>query len=84
VPQSITKLFRTLAGEGGLRPHQLRHFSVTQLLAAGVPEVGVIGRHGHASASNMKPCRHYIRAKDQMSTQAMRDVLDDGASRRKN
>ena len=75
-PQSITKMFRTLAGDGGLRPHQLRHFSVTQLLAAGVPEVEVMGRHGHASASSMKPYRHYIRARDRMSTQAMRDVLD--------
>jgi integrase len=70
-PQSITKMYRTLAGDGGLRPHQLRHFSVTQLLAAGVPEVEVMGRHGHASASSMKPCRHYIRAKDQMSTTAI-------------
>lgn len=77
-PQSITKMLRTLAGEGGLRPHQLRHFSVTQLLAAGVPEVEVMGRHGHASASSMKPYRHYIRAKDRMSTEAMRDVLDAG------
>ena len=75
-PQSITKMFRTLAGDGGLRPHQLRHFSVTQLLAAGVPEVEVMGRHGHASASSMKPYRHYIRARDQMSTQAIGDVLD--------
>jgi len=24
----------------------------------------------------MKPYRHYIRAKDRMSTEAMRDVLD--------
>ena len=79
-PQSITKMFRTLAGEGGLRPHQLRHFSVTQLLAAGVPEVEVMGRHGHASASSMKPYRHYIRAKDRMSTEAMRDVLDGGSN----
>jgi integrase len=53
--QSITKTFRTLAGEGGLRPHQLRHFSVTQLLAAGVPEVEVMGRHSDASPSSMKP-----------------------------
>jgi integrase len=58
-PQSITKMYRSIAGEGGLRPHQLRHFSVTQLLAAGVPEVEVMGRHGHASASSMKPYRHY-------------------------
>ena len=50
-PQSITKMFRTLAGDGGLQPHQLRHFSVTQLLAAGSPEVEVMGRDGHASAS---------------------------------
>ncbi len=71
-------MFRTLAGDGGLRPHQLRHFSVTQLLAAGVPEAEVMGRHGHASASSMKPYRHYIRARDRMSTQAMRDVLDGG------
>ena len=74
-PQSITKMYRTIAGEGGLRPHQLRHFSVTQLLAAGVPEVEVMGRHGHASASSMKPYRHWIRAKDRMSTEAIRDVL---------
>jgi integrase len=81
-PQSITKMFRTLAGEGGLRPHQLRHFSVTQLLAAGVPEVEVMGRHGHASASSMKPYRHYIRARDKMSTEAMRYVLDGGGPQR--
>lgn len=74
-PQSITKMYRTLAGEGGLRPHQLRHFSVTQLLAAGVPEVEVMGRHGHASASSMKPYRHYIRAKDRMSTRAISEAL---------
>jgi hypothetical protein len=43
---------------------------------SGVPEVEVMGRHGHASASSMKPYRHYIRAKDRMSTEAMRDVLD--------
>jgi hypothetical protein len=67
---------RSEPGEGGLRPLQLRHFSVTQLLAAGVPEVEVMGRHGHASASSMKPYRHYIRARDRMSTHAMRDVLD--------
>lgn len=75
-PQSITKMYRTLAGDGGLRPHQLRHVSVTQLLAAGVPEVEVMGRHGHASASSMKPYRHWIRAKDRMSTEAIRSVLD--------
>jgi integrase len=72
-------MFRTtLAGEGGLRPHQLRHSSVTQVLAAGVPAVEVMGRHGHASASSMKPYRH-TRAKDKMSREAMRDVL--GSSR---
>jgi integrase len=76
-PQSITKMYRSLAGEGGLRPHQLRHFSVTQLLAAGVPEVEVMGRHGHASASSMKPYRHWIRAKDRMSTEAISGVLDE-------
>jgi hypothetical protein len=47
-PQSITKMFRTLA--------------------AGVPEVEVMGRHGHASSSSMKTHRHYIRVKDRMST----------------
>lgn len=26
----------------------------------------------------MKPYQHYIRAKDRMSTEAMRDVLDGG------
>ena len=51
-----------------------------QLLAAGVPEVEVMGRHGHASASSMKPHRHYIRARDRMSTEAMRDVLDGSRS----
>lgn len=51
------------------------------LQVAGVPEVEVMGRHGHASASSMKPYRHYIRARDRMSTEAMRDVLD-GSPRR--
>jgi integrase len=80
-PQSITKMYRTLAGQGGLRPHQLRHFSVTQLLAAGVPEVEVMGRHGHASASSMKPYRHYIRARDRMLTLAIANVLSDFAGK---
>lgn len=38
-----------------------------------------MGPHGHASASSMKPYRHYIRAEDRMSTQAMRDVLNGGS-----
>lgn len=41
-----------------------------------------MGRHGHASASSMKPYRHYIRAKDRMSTDTMREVLDRGSGRR--
>lgn len=49
-PDTITHRFADLA-DGLCRFHDLRHFSVTTLIAAGVDVRTVAARHGHASAT---------------------------------
>lgn len=52
-PDWITRGWRRLCAQHGakVRIHDLRHFSVTTLLAAGVPVNAVAGRHGHSKPS---------------------------------
>ncbi|MET9310930.1 tyrosine-type recombinase/integrase [Kribbella sp. NPDC003505] len=53
-PDTVTQRYRRLAARNGLRStriHSLRHYSATELLAAGVDLKTVSGRLGHASGS---------------------------------
>lgn len=74
-PASIRKMFRTLTGIGGLRPHQLRHFHASHLAANGVPVVEMMGRLGWASSASAKPYIHWMKARDQEAAEAIGDVL---------
>jgi integrase len=63
---------RKAAGVGPVRLHDLRHFSVTYLLDAGVPLKTVSARHGHARTSmTVDVYGHAIKARDQEAADAM-------------
>lgn len=53
-PHRVTLAFKRLCNElgiSGVRLHDLRHFTATQMLASGVPVKTVAGRLGHANAA---------------------------------
>ncbi|WP_298336758.1 site-specific integrase [Ferrimicrobium sp.] len=78
-PDSPSKLFRRLADKYGwneLHLHSLRHFSATQLVAAGVDIRTVAGRLGHAEASvTLKVYSHVLEAKNQEAASIMGTLL---------
>jgi integrase len=67
-PNDATKAFIRLRKAVGLpevRLHDLRHFSATRLLAAGVPVRTVSGRLGHATASTtLSVYAHFVEQSD--------------------
>jgi integrase len=66
-PDSMTNRFVTLAKNVGVaaRLHDLRHFSATRLLAAGVPVRTVSGRLGHAdAATTLNVYAHFVASSD--------------------
>jgi integrase len=75
VPGSVTKRFQKLRDELGLsnvRFHDLRHFTATRLIAAGVPVRTVSGRLGHASPSTtLSIYAHFVEASDQDAADVM-------------
>lgn len=78
-PDTITRRFETLCKEAGvsMRLHDLRHYSATVQLAAGVPPRDVAGRHGWASLSMLDRYGHYIRARDREAAEAVAVTLRD-------
>jgi integrase len=50
----LRRLKESLEVEGYLHPHAYRHYSVTQLLMAGVSPAEVMQRHGHSSLQTVK------------------------------
>jgi integrase len=68
-PGSVTKKFNAIRKELGaesVRLHDLRHFSATHLVAAGVPIRTVSGRLGHANAATtLAVYSHFVEASDQ-------------------
>jgi len=68
-PGSVTKKFNALRkglGAESVRLHDLRHFSATHLVAAGVPIRTVSGRLGHANAATtLSVYSHFVEASDQ-------------------
>lgn len=78
-PDVVTKTFQRLAKDHapGTRLHDLRHFSVTRLLAAGVPVKTVSGRHGHGSAAmTLDVYAHFMPASDQDAAELLAGILD--------
>ena len=64
----MTLAFKRLCNElgiEGVRLHDLRHFTATQLLAAGVPVKTVAGRLGHSNAATtLNVYAHALEASD--------------------
>jgi integrase len=61
-----------------VRLHDLRHFSATRLLAAGVPIRTVSGRLGHANASTtLGVYAHFVQDSDRDAADALGAVLAD-------
>lgn len=77
-PDTPTRMFaalRTRAGIQGVRLHDLRHYTATQMLAAGQTAVQVAGRLGHADPrTTLSVYAHWIPATDR----AAADDLDRG------
>jgi len=75
VPNDVTKDFirlRAKVGLHGVRLHDLRHFSATRLLAAGVPVRTVSGRLGHAdSSTTLGVYAHFIEESDRGAADAL-------------
>ncbi|MGH3733567.1 MAG: tyrosine-type recombinase/integrase [Acidimicrobiales bacterium] len=84
VPGSVTKRFQLLRdslGYESMRLHDLRHFTATRLIAAGVPIRTVSGRLGHANPSTtLAVYAHFVEASDQAAASVMGDILT-GSSR---
>ncbi|WP_276946947.1 tyrosine-type recombinase/integrase [Ferrimicrobium acidiphilum] len=71
-PDTPTKFFRIICDSLGLpyHLHQLRHFTATQLIAAGVDVRTVANRLGHADASvTMKVYAHVLEAQDRAASE---------------
>ena len=74
-PGNVTNQFQAIRaqlGFGKMRLHDLRHFSVTRLMAAGIDVRTVSGRHGHANPSTtLSVYAHFVEASDQAAALVM-------------
>ena len=81
-PDSISRRFSRLRDELGLghvRPHDLRHFVATQLLAAGVDPRTVSGRLGHSRTSTtLDIYAAFVPARDRDAADLLGRLLADG------
>jgi integrase len=79
-PDSISKVFRSVADRFGwkdLHFHSLRHFSATQLVAAGVDVRTVSGRLGHSDPSiTLRVYSHVLEAKDREAANILGRLLE--------
>ena len=78
-PDSVSHRFTKLARRLGVRCrlHDLRHFMVTQLVAAGVDVRTVAGRAGHVDGGRMTlgTYAHFQRAQDRQAAELMERLL---------
>jgi integrase len=78
-PDSVSRRFSKLRDELGLshvRPHDLRHFVATQLLAAGVDPRTVAGRLGHSRTSTtLDIYAGFVPARDRDAAQLLGRLL---------
>lgn len=80
-PESITKRWRGLCRSAGVacRFHDLRHFSASQLIAAGVDVRTVAGRLGHANPSTtLSIYAHAFAARDVAAGDLLGGLLSGG------
>ncbi len=80
-PMHWTSAWRRLREKTGinenLRLHDLRHFSATRLLNAGIPVRTVSGRLGHArAATTLNVYSHFVPSSDRAAADAMETILD--------
>ena len=80
-PHRVTLVFGRLCRElgiEGVRLHDLRHFTATQMLAAGVPVKTVAGRLGHANAATtLNVYAHALESSDIDAAHLLGRILDD-------
>ena len=77
-PDTLTNRFRALTS-GNWRFHDLRHFSVTTLIAAGVDVRTVAERHGHAQATmTLNRYAHALPQKDREAAGVIGQALAPG------
>ena len=78
-PSNVTKRFQVLRhslGYDNVRLHDLRPFTATRLMAAGVPVRTVSGRLGHANPSTtLAVYSHFVEASDQVAASVMGGLL---------
>ena len=85
-PDWPSHVFRTVCDSLGLdyHLHELRHFSATQLISAGVDLRTVSGRLGHSDpAITMRVYAHVVEAKDREAANILGGIVK-GASREPN
>ena len=84
-PDNVTSFFirvRDEAGAPGVRLHDLRHFTATQLIGAGVDVRTVAGRLGHSDPSvTLRVYSHALEERDRAAAAVMGGILDPGARR---
>ncbi len=78
-PDTWTHRFVRLRSKLGMkqvRLHDLRHFVVTRLLAAGVPVSQVAGRvgHGGGGATTLKVYGHFLQAQDRAAADLLAEL----------
>jgi integrase len=80
-PHRVTLAFKRLCDElgiNGVRLHDLRHFTATQMLAAGVPVKTVAGRLGHANAATtLNVYAHALESSDADAAHLLGGLLND-------
>jgi integrase len=78
-PGGVSQRFKVIRDSIGLnrvRLHDLRHFTATRLMAAGVPVRTVSGRLGHANPSTtLTVYSHWVEATDQAAAAIMGELL---------
>jgi integrase len=80
VPRSVTQRYRRMATKLRLRStrlHSLRHYSATELIAAGVDVRTVAGRLGHGSggATTLKVYAAWVDQADRRAATTMADIM---------
>lgn len=83
-PHRVSLAFRRLCNElgvKGVRLHDLRHFTATQMLALGVPVKTVAGRLGHANAATtLNVYAHALESTDSQAAELLSRIMDEGLS----
>jgi integrase len=81
-PDNVTSFFirvRNEVGATGVRLHDLRHFTATQLIGAGVDVRTVAGRLGHVDPSvTLRIYSHALEERDRAAAAVMGNILESG------